>query len=371
MKRKNYTCFEYEAEEREILEKKYSQYFPQDLPNDFSGKDLTQNSSARVIITQFDSNSGVAVGETMFGQSVIIDTNKEERSLRKLGYPSIDMEQGQLLDVVIYKDPSGTFNGSVSAGYEKALKQELHKAIVKEDCAYRIKVKSVCNGGFMVDLSGIECFLPGSLAAANRIMNFADYVGKELHVMVEIYDQRRDIFVVSFKKYLKKIIDSEVQNLSFSNKYEGIVTGSSGTGVFVEWDEIFTGIVPFEDSTKESLDKLKPGDSLSFYVVDIKNPQRVVLSITEPNGKLKNIQELKDSSEDVLGGDSELKVYKAEITKVKTFGVFVRLENGLTGLIEKERLVDSIKEYEAGQLIDCSVLSVDLSNLKVQLVEVE
>ena len=106
-------------------------------------------------------------------------------------------------------------------------------------------------------------------------------------------------------------------------------------------------------------------------MVDIKNPQRIVLSITEPNGKLKNIQELKDSSEDVLGENSELKVYKAEITKVKTFGVFVRLENGLTGLIEKEKLVDPIKEYESGQLINCSVLNVDLSNLKVQLVEVE
>jgi ribosomal protein S1 len=371
MRRKKYSYFEYEEKERETMENVYSKTFPEDLPKDFSGKDLGADSSVTVKITKFSSESGLALGETLFGQSIIIDTKKEEKSLRKLGYPLIEMQEGQVLDVVIHKEPSGAFTGSVSAGYEKALKQELHQSIVKENCAYRVKVKSVCNGGFMVDLSGIECFLPGSLAAANRIINFADYVGKEINVMVEIYDQRRDIFVVSFKKYLKKIIDTEVQNLSFADKYDGVVTGSSNIGVFVEWDEIFTGIIPFEDTTKESLEKLKPGDTLSFYVVDIKNPQRVVLSITQPNEKLKNIQELKDASEDVLGEDANLKIYQGEITKLKTFGVFVKLENGLSGLIEKERLANPVKDYSVGQSIDCSVISVDVSSLKVQLVEVE
>jgi len=369
MKTKNYTIFEYEPQEREELEKKYTKYFDKEVSGDFQGKDLKNNSSVRVKIVKFDKEKGIALGETAFGQSIVIDTNKEERSLRKLGYPSIDMVEGQVLEVVVNKEPSGAFNGSVSAGYEKALKKQLHDAIKTNNTAYIVKVTSVCNGGFMVDLSGIPCFLPGSLAAANRIMNFADYVGKQITVMLEMYDQRRDIFVVSFKKYLKKIIDSEVQNLSFASKYDGIVTGASGSGVFVEWDSIFTGIIPFDESNKSITSELKAGDTVTFYVTDIKNPNRVVLSVTEPNEKLKNIQEMKDSSYDVLGENSESKIYKAEITKMKTFGAFVRLENGLAGLIEKEKLVNSIKEYEVGQLVDCSVLSVDLSTLKIQLME--
>ena len=369
MKNKNFSCFEYDANERERISNLYTETFPEG-ESVSSGKDLKENSSERIIVTVFDNDKGIALGETSFGQTIVIDTKKEEKHMRRLGYPAIEILPGQVLDVVIHKDSTGTFNGSVSAGYEKALKRELHKSIKEENCAFKVKVKNVCNGGFMVDLSGIECFLPGSLAAANRIMNFADYVGKELNVMVEVYDQKRDIFVVSFKKYLKKIIDSEVKNLSFSEKYEGPVTGVSGSNVFVEWNEIYTGIITIDDSNRSKLESIETGDTVEFYVVDIKNAQRIGLSLLEPNEKLKNIQELKNSSAEVLGENTELKIYKAEITKLKTFGVFVKIENGLSGLIEKEKLVNSIKEYEVGQLVNCSISSVDTSTLKIQLTEV-
>jgi small subunit ribosomal protein S1 len=368
MKNKNFSSFDYDTAERERLEAIYGGTFPEENKK-ITGKDIQNNSSERITVTSIDFEKGVALGETSFGQTIIIDTKKEEKNMRKLGYPSIEISEGQVLDVVIQKDSSGSFNGSVSAGYEKALKSELHRSIKDEDCAFKVKVKNVCNGGFMVDLSGIECFLPGSLAAANRIMNFADYVGKELTVMVEIYDQKRDIFVVSFKKYLRKIIDREVQNLSFATKYQGIVTGLSNNGVFVEWDEIYTGIISIDDSNRGSLEKYQAGDTIEFYVIDIKNPQRINLSVSEPNEKMKAVQEMKDSSSEVLGENTDLKIYKGEVTKIKTFGIFVKMENGLNGLIEKEKLVSSIKEYEVGQSVDFSILSVDSSSLKIQLIE--
>ena len=368
MKNKNFSSFDYDTAERERLEAMYNGTFPEDNKK-VTGKDIQNNSSERIVITSIDLEKGVALGETLFGQTIIIDTNKEEKNMRKLGYPSIEINAGQELDVVIHRDSSGSFNGSVSAGYEKALKRELHRSIKDEDCAFKVRVKNVCNGGFMVDLSGIECFLPGSLAAANRIMNFADYVGKQLTVMVEVYDQKRDIFVVSFKKYLRKIIDREVQNLSFANKYQGTVTGLSNNGVFVEWDEIYTGIISIDDSNRSSLETYQAGDSIEFYVIDIKNPQRINLSVTQPNEKMKNIQEMKDTSSEVLGENTNLKIYKGEVTKIKTFGIFIKMENGLTGLIEKEKLVNSIKEYEVGESVDFSILSVDSSTLKIQLIE--
>jgi ribosomal protein S1 len=371
MKKGKYSCYDYEQAERETLEKFYSDSLPEEFGASwFKGKDLQDNSSTKVRITIHNKENGTLIGETLFGQSIVINLKKEEKSLRKMGYPNIQAEIGDLIDVVVYKDVTGSFNGSLSAGYEKVLREELFKAIKNEDCAFSVKVKSVCNGGFMVDLTGLECFLPGSLAAANRIMNFQDYVGKQINVMIEMYDQKRDIFVVSFKKYLGKIITGKVRELSFSENYEGTVTGTSANGVFVEWNDIFTGRIPFEEKNKEKLEGLKQGDTISFYVVDIKNPQRITLSHTEPNQKMKNLQELKDNSGEVLGETYETKIYKGEVTKLKTFGVFVKLENGMTGLIEREKLVNTIKDYEEGQSVNCSVSSVDPSTLKVQLIEV-
>lgn len=368
MKKKNYTCFEYDQNERETLEKLYNENFPSD-PNDFIGKDICNNSSVKIEIVDIKKNKGIAVGETQFGQSIIIDINKEIKGMKRFGHSEMELEVGQNIEVVVQRDPSGTFNGSLSAGFEKSLKRELHNSIKNENCAYPIKVVSVCNGGFMVSLSGIECFLPGSLAAANRIMNFHDYIGKKINVMVEVYDKKRDIFVVSFKKYLKRIINTEVQNLSFSEKYEGTVTGVSNTCVFVEWKDIFTGVVNFDEAEKHKIKQYKAGDKVNFYVLDIKNPNRVVISFNEPNQKMKVVQEMKDSSVEKVGQISGLESHKGEITKLKTFGAFVKLENGLTGLIEKEKLNSPIDQYEVGQKIDCIISSVDTSNLKIQLIE--
>jgi ribosomal protein S1 len=364
MKNNKYTFNEYEVSERETLEKIYEASLGS-IPSGFRGKDLDNNSSVSVTIIGLSEGGKTAIGETFFGQSVVIDINKEERILSKLGYPAINIEVGQKLDVVVHKAFNGqSFTGSVSAGYEKALKNELRNAIKDQNCAFKVKVISVCNGGFMVDLSGIKCFLPGSLAAANRIMDFSQYVGKDINVMVEIYDQKRDIFVVSFKKYLKKVIDSEVQKLSFAIKYDGIVTGSSNSGVFVEWSDMFTGHIPFDDTNKEKLSEMKSGDIISYYIIDIKNPQRIVLSLSEPSGKLKVIQELKDDS-------MVNKIYKGEITKMKTFGAFVKLENGFIGLVEKENLVYDIEDYEVGATMSCRIANVDLSSHKIQLIEEE
>ena len=90
MKNKNYSCFEYNAEERENLESIYSKSFPEQTVN-FSGKDLQQNSSERILIIDFDQSKGVALGETPFGQTIIIDIKKEEKHMRKLGYPALSL----------------------------------------------------------------------------------------------------------------------------------------------------------------------------------------------------------------------------------------------------------------------------------------
>ena len=368
--KKSYTASEYSQEDRERLESLYESTFPEDFKkNGLKGKDVVNDQGISVVISDVDEERGVAMGETHMGQSVFIDIKKEEKGFRRLGYPVIDIVPGEVMDVIIKKSSNGDVTGSVSAGYELTLKRELHRAITAEDCAYQVRVKEVCNGGFMVDLSGIECFLPGSLAATNRIMDFSEYVGKIISVMVETYDQRRDIFVVSFKKYLKRIIGSKVKELSLTQTYIGKVTGASGKGVFVEWDEIFTGIINFNNENRSYLESLKSGDEIKFYVTDIKNPHRIVLSMDEPSEKSQTFQGMKDSSEEVLGETSDSKIYMGEISKIKTFGAFVKLDNGLMGLIEKESLIDPIEEYEVGQEVACHVSSVDLTTLKIQLTE--
>ena len=277
------------------------------------------------------------------------------------------MEVGSVLDVVILKDNYGNYNGSVSQGYENSLKSELLKAIKDERSAFLVKVEDLCPGGFMVNLSGIKCFLPGSLAAANRIIDFAAFVGKSIMVMVETYDEKRDIFVVSFKKYLKNIINSKVEELSVTQKYTGTVTGTSSAGVFVEWDEYYTGLIPAEEFSNFA-EKMpyKSGDRADFYVLDMKNPQRIVLTVKLPDEKTTELQYMKDLS---LTHERDNKIFIGTITKIKSFGVFVKLDNNLTGLIEKEELKDNVKDYTIGQALECNILDVEIQSARLHLRE--
>jgi len=367
-KQRLYTRDEYSPEERAVMDELYEGHFKKNFTDNnvkSYSKELEENQVLSVNITQIRGTQ--AIGETSVGQSVAIDLAKEEKAIRRLGFPALEVQEGSRLDVVIFKDKSGSYNGSLAAGYENSLKIELLASIKDDKSAYTVRIDSTCPGGFMVNLSGIKCFLPGSLAAANRIIDFQSFVGKSVNVMVEMYDERRDIFVVSFKKYLKHVIDSKVEELSLTQKYTGTVTGTSTAGVFVEWDEYYTGLIPAEEFENAGIKMdLNAGAGASFYVSDFRNPNRIVLRLNPPEGKDRELQELRDIS---LSEDKENKIYRGTITKVKGFGVFVKLENGIVGLVEKDYLAKNPKDYEIGSEIEFTVMDVELQSSKLYLKE--
>lgn len=365
--KRKYTSCHYKPEELKEMEDLYNGYFTKHFREEsIVPKELNENQVVRVSITRI--SNGTAIGETNIGQSIIIDVAKEEKAIQRLGFPPIDINVGSVLDVVVFRDKAGNYNGSVSQGYENSLKNELSKEIKEESSAYLVKVEELCPGGFMVNLSGIKCFLPGSLAAANRIIDFNSFIGKSIMVMIETYDEKRDIFVVSFKKYLKNIIDSKVGELSLVQKYTGTVTGTSSAGVFVEWDEYYTGLIPAEDFPNfESNPPYKSGDKAEFYVTDLKNPQRIVLTVKQPDEKAVELQKIKDVS---MTEERENKVYVGTVAKIKNFGIFVKLDNGLTGLIERDELNKNVKDYTIGETIECNIVEVELQNSKLHLREV-
>ena len=365
-KKIHYTRDDYSFEDRVLMDALYDEHFVKNFGSDlrdFSSKELEENQVLNVKITKISGSN--AIGETTLGQSVSIDLLKEDKAIKRLGFPPMEVVEGSNLDVVVFMDRNGSYNGSLAAGYENSLKKELLKSIKDERSAYTVKVESMCPGGFMVNLSGIQCFLPGSLAAANRIIDFQSFVGKNINVMIETYDDKRDIFVVSFKKYLKFVINDKVNELSFTQKYTGTITGTSPAGVFLEWDEYYTGLIPAEEFQEAGIIMSAiPGKTISFYVSDFRNPNRIVLKLRPPEGKDKDLQELKDIS---LAEDCENKIYTGTVTKVKNFGVFVKLENGIVGLIEKDYLVTNPKDYEIGLEISCTILDVELQSSKLYL----
>lgn len=256
--------------------------------------------------------------------------------------------------------------GELSKAYIIKTQQEFIQQITTANTAYIATVIEKNKGGFLVNVCGVEGFLPGGLAAANKIIDFDSYIGKTLMVMVEDYLQETKTFVFSNKKYLTKVLPSKMAELDLDKKYEGNVTGTSKYGVFIEFDEIFTGLLhtsKMSAETKENFTsrKIKPGDILSFWVKEISNDNRIIISEEDPTTKRVEMEEFKTNN---VGT-----VHSGKVIKNIPFGTLVKIEKDLVGLISKNEIKTKKKNFQPGDDVIVSVDSVKKNKIYLSLID--
>jgi len=317
-----------------------------------SSKDLRTGNSYNSTITSLTDKHAIA--QTYEGQSIYVDLWKEKKDADKLGISLMDFEIGSEIQTIV-RNINGTYYGSIVDCFIETTKQEFFEQIKKESLAYEARIESINNGGYIVDVQGIKCFLPGSLAAANKITDFESYLGKRIYVMIDGYVQKKDIFVVSYKKYLNKIMDQKIQELDLTKKYKGFVTGTSSFGVFVEWEDIYTGLIHKTEFDNQKVEGFTAGDEIEFYVKEVKDDNRLTLTFGEPVDKTLKIYDLKRDLEDGVSPISNAKVKH----KRKNGALVELLEFGLMAMIPQGRLGKSHKGLKTGDQILVSVYEVD------------
>lgn len=222
---------------------------------------------------------------------------------------------------------------SLWQGHLKSVRDEFMDQIKNPNKAYTAKVIEANKGGFFVEVQGIEAFMPGSLAAPNKIVDFQTYIGKEIIVMVEDFLKEMNSFIVSHKKYLNHVIPIKIQELDLSKKYTGLVTGTSKYGIFVEFEELFTGLLhtsKMDNETKSLFNQRQifACDEIEFYISEITKDNRIILTKESPEEKLNKIQNFVVNYKD--------KVVESTVAAVMNFGVIVSVDeiNGLIPLRE-------------------------------------
>jgi ribosomal protein S1 len=337
----------------------YNQFFSGSSQVDEYAKDLSEGMvySCRIVVLKEDE----ALAQTSTGQTIYIDLKKEKKDAEKLNISGLTFNIGDTVQARI-RVSNSNYYGSVIEYYIHSLRLELFEQIKKENSAYRVKIESINKGGYIVDLSGIKCFLPGSLAAANRITDFESYLGKEIHVMIEGYVESKDIFIVSYKKYLSKIMESKIQELDLTKKYKGFVTGTSEFGVFVEWEEVYTGLIHKTEFLEDSeLTSIHPGDEIEFYVKEIKDNNRLTLTLEKPLERNVIIQDLDNQIK-----DGSIEPQEARIKHRRKNGILVDLINlGLMALVPQEKIGKKSKNLKPGDDLLVLVYEVEPSSGKI------
>lgn len=272
------------------------------------------------------------------------------------------LSEGMKVDVKTKKNRKGELTASIGDAITEVKVQEILKSIGNHKTAFKGKVEELIHGGYWVNISGIRCFMPGSLAGLNKLYDFEMILGKELIVMPITYSDQKGSIVVSHREYLRTLVDDAVETLEETIKEQrfGFVTGSTKFGIFVEFDECLTGLIPLNELDDETLanhnlKNIEPGTMVAFWVKDIISKKKIILSQKGP--KI-----------DLWDGVSEryipMQIVKGTIKKITKYGAFVELEKGISGLVHRSNFN---KDLNKGDEVTVKINHVNEKDRKIGL----
>jgi len=246
-----------------------------------ASKDLREGDLCSVIAKSVDFNEKIIYADEINSKSTIYIPFREFTEEPSLLIQDEDLRE---FKVIITKVEDGSFYGSEKGCASITYRDNLNE-FLKNDKWFYVKVVSLVKGGYLALYKGtVKCFLPGSHAAANVIRDFNEYLNTEIPVMIENFDSANDLYIVSYKKYIKHTLPQKVYDLEFGKKYTGILTNKPyDFGIFVEFQNYYTGLLhnsEFQNYAEET-SNYKSGDSIDFYIKDIiikKGEPRIILT---------------------------------------------------------------------------------------------
>ena len=305
---------------------------------------------------------GFAEVDINWRESAFIDLSKENPEYAKY------IQEGCEIEVYVKSlgQSSTRANTGIEVSYSELVKQKLVvdiKESIGKNIAYKAKVTSLIYGGYFLEINGVKVFMPGSQGGMNKLLDFESLLGQEIYVCPINYDKAKNFVVVSHRAYLKTQVPSYAEDLEQGQEKEGVVTGSSKFGVFVEFDKCLTGLIhksdlATEESSKYDLGTIKPGDKISFKIKEVVDPFRIVLTQKE---WVKRV----DPWENIKSKYSVPSSIEGKIKKIVRFGMFVELEPGLSGLLHKSSYDDLNLDFEQGDTITVELYRIDTEEKKL------
>jgi small subunit ribosomal protein S1 len=309
------------------------------------------------------------------GDNVILDVGfKSEGTISKNEFlEGAELKIGQEIEVVLesVEDQEGNLVLSKQRAdflriWEKVIRAHDTGEIIQGKIVKRIK------GGMVVDLLGMEAFLPGSQIDIRPIRDFDSFVGQTMDFKVVKVNIPTENVVVSHKVLVEEEISgqrSEILNgLEKGQILEGIVKAITDFGVFVDLGGV-DGLIHITDLSWGRINHpnevVKLDEDIKVVVTDFdEEKKRISLS-------LKKL--LPHPWEQI---DEKLKIgdkVSGKVVSLTDYGAFIEIEKGIEGLIHNSEMswTQHIKHpsqiVAMGQIVEAVVLSLDKDEKKISL----
>ncbi len=357
--------FDWDAYDKKGFGEGYSSKERQALDNLYSG--------AIASVTESEVVKGTVVG--INDRDVILNIGFKSDGLVPLAefkdMPNLKI--GDLVDLFIEERENAMGQLILSRRKAKLVKGwEYVQTALDKDEVIEGFVKRRTKGGLIVDVFGIEAFLPGSQIDVKPIRDFDIYVNKSIEVKVVKINYTNDNVVVSHKVLIEKDLEQQkaaiLTNLEKGQVLEGVIKNMTNFGVFIDLGGV-DGLLHITDISWGRINH--PEELLKLdQVVKV-----VVLDFDEDKKRISlGMKQLTPHPWDSLAADVVVgSKVKGKIVNVADYGAFLELQPGVEGLIHvsemswSQHLRNPQDFLKVGDELEAVVLTIDRNERKMSL----
>lgn len=329
------------------------------LDQDFKDRRLKENEIIKATVTEITKNFVVVDCKAKMEGMIPVEEFHNDNELA-------DLKVGSKVDV--YLERIENFKGQIIISRDKAKKMKAWKKMEKlfetqeiMTCYITGKIK----GGYIANVEGLPCFMPSSQIDVRPLKKIDHLINTPVKVIATRIDKNRGNVCVSRRAVLEKSKNAEITE-ALKNIKEGdivedaIVKATTDWGIFLEINGI-DALLHVSDLShgrvKKPSDLVNIGQKLKVKITKIdKKTNRVSASVKALT---------QDPFESIEKKYKVGEIYEGTVTKIMEYGCFVKIEDGVEGLIHNSEL-----DWTNRNIKPSSVLSIS-QNIKFKIVNID
>ena len=337
------------------------------LDQDFKDRKLKENEIITATVTEITKNFIVVDCKAKKEGMIPIEEFKNDDELAEL-------KVGSKIDV--YLERIESFKGEIVISRDKARKMKAWKKMEKlfetqEEMTGYITGK--IKGGFIANVEGLPCFMPSSQIDVRPLKRIDHLLNTPVKVIATRIDKNRGNVCVSRRAVLEKSKNAEIVE-ALKNIKEGdiienaIVKATTDWGIFLDINGI-DALLHVSDLSHGRVKK--PSDLVTIG-------QKLKVKITKIDPKTNRVSaSVKALTEDPYENiEKKYKVgetYDGEVTKIMDYGCFIKIEDGIEGLVHNSELdwtnrnIKPSSVLSISQKIKFKIVNIDKSSKRISL----
>lgn len=353
IKTKDFVAKDYSEEEFKKFIELYEKTFNVIKENEIAkGKVVAISGNDVLIDIGFKSDGRVSIDEFPDPENIKIGDELE------IFVEKIEDREGQL--VLSRK------RADIIRNWEKITYAKEHDTVIQGKCVRRIK------GGFVVDLGGINAFLPGSQIDTKPIRDYDVYVNKMMDFKILKINHPNENIIVSHKVIIEESMSEQreklLATLEEGQVLKATVKAITDFGVFVDLGGV-DGLIHITDLSwgriNHPSDVVVLDQDIEVKVLEYdKEKKRVTLGLKQlTQHPWENIEEKLKIGDKVSG----------KVVSITDYGAFIEIEKGIEGLIHisemswTQHITNPTQVVTMGQVVEAVVLSLDKNEKKLSL----